>query len=179
MNKKIVFLNILIILLMIFAFSFSYALDGTLNQGNINFRKQPDTTKDNVIGSFSKGEKVKIISKEGTWYKVQKEDGTTGYVSADFVDEIKNEEGEEKEKEVNENQKTENTEKSNKENTINKNEKIKLKKDIDIYSLPIYYAKKIKNIKEEDEVEKIDEIGIWIKIKTENGYIGWALKSDL
>lgn len=178
-NKKIIFLNILLIF-SILSISFSvYALDGILTEGGVNFRKTPNTNEDNIISSFKKGEKVSIISKDGSWYKVQNEAGRVGYVSADFIKEKTEEEQLEKkqseEKKTNENEKKENITK-NKEEKVNK---IKLKNDLKIYSLPIYYSKNIKDVKKDDEIEKLDELGIWIKVKTNDGYIGWGLKSDL
>lgn len=181
-NKKIIFLNILLIFIILSISFYSYALDGILTEGSVNFRKTPNTNEDNIISSFKKGEKVSIISKDGSWYKVQNEAGRVGYVSADFIKEKLEEENisENKDKEnkenINKNKKNEENKEKKEEQKINK---IKLKNDLKIYSLPIYYSKNIKDIKKGDEIEKNDELGIWIKVKTNDGYIGWSLKSDL
>ena len=37
-----------------------------------------------ILGYFDKGEKVTVLAKENGWCKVQRENGTVGYVSSDF-----------------------------------------------------------------------------------------------
>lgn len=180
-----------------------YALDGKLNTDGVNFRKEANTTSA-VLDSFSKGDKVNIISKDGNWYKVKSKSGVVGYVSADFIDEIKAGETDKKteNKETNKESKNKTTETEKKqeektENTADKKEetkqedkkvdtkktetgnKIKLKEDLDLYYLPIYFSKKIKNVKKDDEVSSLDKMGIWEKVRTQDGYEGWLLQSDL
>lgn len=180
------------ILIMILISINIYALDGKLNTDGVNFRKEANTTSA-VLDSFSKGDKVNIISKDGDWYKVKSKSGVVGYVSADFIDEIKAGETdtktENKETEKKQEEKTENTADTKKEakkeekkvdtkNTETGN-KIKLKEDLDLYYLPIYFSKKIKNVKKDDEVSSLDKMGIWEKVRTQDGYEGWLLQSDL
>ena len=40
---------------------------------------------DKVVARASKGDKVQILEQQGAWYKVQLEDGTTGYASSKYV----------------------------------------------------------------------------------------------
>lgn len=181
-----------------------YALDGKLNADGVNFRKESNT-KSAVLDTFSKGDKVNIISKDGNWYKVKSGSGVVGYVSADFIDEVKPGETDKKtenketikesenkktETEKKQEEKTENTPDTKKEEPKQEEKKvdtkktqtgnkIKLKEDLDLYYLPIYFSKKIKNIKKDDEVNSLDKMGIWEKVRTQDGYEGWLLQSDL
>lgn len=187
MIKKSKNIICVVAILIIFLISINiYALDGKLNTDGVNFRKESNT-QSTVLDSFSKGDKVNIISKDGDWYKVKSGSGVVGYVSADFIDEItetkpenKDSEIENKKEEVKEN--TSDTKQKEKKEDTKKTEtgnKIKLKEDLDLYYLPIYFSKKIKNIKKDDEVNSLDKMGIWEKVRTQDGYEGWLLQSDL
>lgn len=194
MIKKSKNIICMVAILIIFLISINiYALDGKLNTDGVNFRKESNT-QSTVLDSFSKGDKVNIISKDGDWYKVKSGSGVVGYVSADFIDKIKASETEikteNKETEKKQEEKTENTSDTKKEEPKQEEKKvdtkkteignkIKLKEDLDLYYLPIYFSKKIKNIKKDDEVNSLDKMGIWEKVRTQDGYEGWLLQSDL
>ncbi|MBR3324825.1 MAG: SH3 domain-containing protein [Clostridia bacterium] len=53
-----------------------------------NIRKSPSSTGE-VISGTAKGESLKVIGKEGEWYKVSNEDGV-GYIRGDLISEKKN-----------------------------------------------------------------------------------------
>lgn len=182
-NFKIIFILVIAISMLSIKI---FALDGKFNTGGINFRKEPNTSSA-ILDSFDKGDEVKILSKDGNWYKIETKKGGVGYVSAEYLDEVKQDDKNEIEKtaEIENKEKSEIEEKTDKKTeTADKKEepsgqKIKLKTDLDIYSLPIYFSKVLKNVKAGDEVLSLDKMGIWEKIKTEDGYFGWVLQSDL
>ncbi len=49
----------------------------------VRFR-QDGNLNGKILGYFDKGEKVTILANENGWCKVQRQDGTVGYVSSDF-----------------------------------------------------------------------------------------------
>ena len=50
----------------------------------VNIR-EAGTTSSNIISTAQRGEKLKVIDKSGSWYKVETESGTTGWVHASLV----------------------------------------------------------------------------------------------
>ncbi len=50
----------------------------------VNIR-EAGTTSSNIISTAQRGEKLKMIDKNGSWYKVETESGTTGWVHASLV----------------------------------------------------------------------------------------------
>ena len=50
----------------------------------VNIR-EAGTTSSNIISTAQRGEKLKMIDKSGSWYKVETESGTTGWVHASLV----------------------------------------------------------------------------------------------
>lgn len=58
-------------------------LEGIITGSGVNFRSEP-TTSSAILGSFSKGTVVEVVSSENGWCKVVY-NGKTGYVSSDYV----------------------------------------------------------------------------------------------
>ena len=56
---------------------------GVITGTEVRFR-QDGNQNGKILGHFEKGEKVTILAKENGWCKVQRHDGTVGYVSSDF-----------------------------------------------------------------------------------------------
>ena len=52
----------------------------------VNLRSDTDTTKDNVIKQVQKGEAMKIFEEKNSWYHVELEDKTVGWVASWVVD---------------------------------------------------------------------------------------------
>ncbi len=50
----------------------------------VNIR-EAGTTSSSIIATAQRGEKLKVIDKSGSWYKVETESGTTGWVHASLV----------------------------------------------------------------------------------------------
>ncbi|MGL5245786.1 MAG: C40 family peptidase, partial [Sarcina sp.] len=55
--------------------------------------RQKPTTNSNVIGSLYSGQKVKVLASNGSWYKINF-NGSTGYVSKDYIRKSENGQGE-------------------------------------------------------------------------------------
>lgn len=49
----------------------------------LRFRAEPSTDKSVVTGTVSKGEVLKVLEKQDKWFKVQRDDGTPGYITTD------------------------------------------------------------------------------------------------
>jgi len=49
----------------------------------INFRSEPNEAKSSIIGTVYKGESYKIIEKQEKWLKIEKDDGSAGYITTD------------------------------------------------------------------------------------------------
>lgn len=178
-------ISLLVSIIFISLGTYIYALEGKLTEDGVNFRSKPEIEKDNIMDSFNKGDIVEVLSVDGDWYKVKDKKGRTGYTSGKYIEEISNEESKEKPK-TNEAKNVEETKpknepnkKPNKETNKEKKNAIKLKKDIEIYTLPIYYANKASDVKKDEEVEVLDKIGIWTKVRSEIGVEGWVLQSEL
>ena len=56
---------------------------GVITGTEVRFR-QDGNLNGKILGYFDKGEKVTVLVKENGWCKVQRENGTVGYVSSDF-----------------------------------------------------------------------------------------------
>lgn len=56
---------------------------GVITGTEVRFR-QDGNLNGKILGYFDKGEKVTVLAKENGWCKVQRENGTVGYVSSDF-----------------------------------------------------------------------------------------------
>ena len=85
MKKIIVTIATIVIITMLSAM-IVYAKDGQVTTSNLNFRDGASTSA-NVISKLSNGTKVNIISEDGNWVKIEY-NGTTGYVSKDYVKEV-------------------------------------------------------------------------------------------
>jgi stage II sporulation protein D len=62
-------------------------MTGKVTATTLNVRATP-STKAKVIGTVKKNQVITILSKEGTWYKIEYQKGT-GYVHADYVSNVK------------------------------------------------------------------------------------------
>lgn len=65
----------------------AYATTGTINDKNVDLKKQPDSKT--ILDYLNKGDEVEILEQQDGWYKVkaQTEQGkVTGYVSEKYID---------------------------------------------------------------------------------------------
>jgi len=49
----------------------------------LNYRSEPNDAKASIIGTVNKSESYKIIERQEKWLKIEKEDGTSGYITTD------------------------------------------------------------------------------------------------
>ena len=59
----------------------------TTSGGNLNIRSSPSTAGD-LVGSLPKGSYVTLISKTGSWWKVEYGAGAYGYCHADYIQKV-------------------------------------------------------------------------------------------
>ncbi len=90
--KRVILICILIlaaICLVGISKAYGATVTGTVNSEiGVNFRSEPDASKNNIIGAISYGEKVEILgTAQGggySWYKISY-NGKTGYAVSDFI----------------------------------------------------------------------------------------------
>lgn len=190
MNKKIYtkIIILLIVAVLVSLGTYVYALEGKITEDSVNFRSEPKIDGENVMGSFKKGDVVEIISKDNIWFKVKDEKGRVGYASRKYIEEIteankkpKKEEpktGIKEEKKEDKKQEEKQKEKKEEKPKVKINA-IKVKNDTQMCTLPIYYANKVGEIKKDEEIEIVDKIGTWTKIRNKVGAEGWILQSEI
>lgn len=81
-NKVIISFYIFILLMLILSIKI-FAVTGTITEGTVNVREKTDTNSKKVTYVF-KNDKVEVLEKDGSWYKV-KAKGKTGYIYEKYV----------------------------------------------------------------------------------------------
>ena len=61
------------------------SLQGVITASSVYIRSTPESNGA-VIGGATKGQQVRVVSREGKWLKIKMADGKTGYIFATFVD---------------------------------------------------------------------------------------------
>lgn len=167
----------------------SYAETGTIKGSAIRLRKEANT-ESTVIDTYGDGEKVEVIKKDGEWYKVTI-DKKTGYIYQDYIsvdedttnnenkEEDKNTEkeeetkSEEKEQEQEKNTKKEETKDEDKETDTVKLGTVKSATTQKIYILPNIGSSVIGEVKQDSDVDIIQEVNGWAYVSTDE-LSGWA-----
>lgn len=54
---------------------------------DVNIRESGDKEAE-VVGGFSKGDRVDVLNDEGDWYQVSYDNGKTGYAAKQFINQI-------------------------------------------------------------------------------------------
>ena len=83
MRKRILYILIITVMLMITNSIKTFAVTGTVTTETLNLREQA-STESNILALINQNDKLEVISKEGDWYKV-KYGTTTGYVSKQYI----------------------------------------------------------------------------------------------
>lgn len=172
----LVFLGIMSIII---ANNIAIAATGKVNDNNIRMRKEPNTTSE-IITNLYKNDEVEVLEKTGDWYKIKYEK-KVGYMRADLInitsgtvtDNTSNPTTQTQQTEKTENEKPDQTEVQ----TTEKKEYI-VKEDTNIKTYPVIYARNKVVIKKGEKVEKIEELGKWIKVKKDNN-TGWILINEV
>lgn len=184
--EKIKLFSIIILSIVILAIAVPKALavSGKLNEGNIRVREQANTTS-KVLKNLYKTDGVEILGKTGEWYKI-KSDNVIGYMKQEFIDitkgkaeDIPNIDGNNSSsKPVQEPEKPKQEESSTpkvEQKEIEKQEVV-IKADVEAKTYPVIYALKVFDVKKEEKLEKISEIGKWIQV-SKDGKQAWIPKA--
>ena len=138
---------------------------GKITTETARLREQPQTDS-KVLELASIGEEVEILEEVDEWYKVEYKN-ITGYIRKDLI-EVKNTQIENTTSETENN----NTETEN----IAKNEKVKVLEDIKLKIIPLISSIELNEVKQNTEVEIVETLNDWIKVKTTDGKEGWMTR---
>ena len=198
--KSIIFMAIIAIASMLFI-NISFAGNtGKIIVETAKLREQANTDS-KVLELASQGDEVEILSEENEWYKI-KYKNITGYLRKDLVQvdnkeaanttNNKNETTNEASENTNENtitNTTENnvtsentaTEKNDEQNEteIVKNEKYKIVENVKIKVIPLISSIELEEVQKDAEVEVVEILDNWVKVKTSSEKEGWIRKEKL
>lgn len=188
--KNIIIIMATICFASMFFINISFATNtGTISTETARLREQPQTDA-KILELVSSGEEVEILEQTENWYKV-KYKNITGYIRNDLV-EVKDEENtntEENQEVENNNTETSNTETDNtetsntetnntttSENTTFEKERYEILEDSKLKIVPLINAIEIGEVSKNTEIEVVENLGDWSKIKTDDGKEGWVVK---
>jgi len=202
--KNILVLSVLSIASLFFI-NECFAVDtGKIIVDTVKLREEANTNA-KVLELASIGEQVEILEEKQDWYKV-KYKNITGYIRSDLVqvekkdkkdseenktvenkvaeNNVSENENNQNEQQVTENKTTEQTAENNESNTttneeIQKNKKYNLTENVKIKIIPLISAIETEEVTKGEEVEVIDIINDWVKVKTNKEKEGWIIKSKL
>lgn len=198
--KSIIFMAIIAMASLLFI-NISFAANtGKVIVETAKLREQANTDS-KVLELASQGDEVEILSEENEWYKI-KYKNITGYLRKDLVQvdnkeaanttNNKNETTNETSENTNENtitNTTENnvtsentaTEKKDEQNEteIVKNEKYKIVENIKIKVIPLISSIELEEVQKDAEVEVVEILDDWVKVKTSSEKEGWIRKEKL
>ena len=198
--KSIIFMAIIAMASLLFI-NISFAANtGKVIVETAKLREQANTDS-KVLELASQGDEVEILSEENEWYKI-KYKNITGYLRKDLVQvdnkeaanitNNKNETTNEASENTNENtitNTTENnvtsentaTEKKDEQNEteIVKNEKYKIVENIKIKVIPLISSIELEEVQKDAEVEVVEILDDWVKVKTSSEKEGWIRKEKL
>lgn len=183
MKKTLKILGIVLILIVLLeAYNFAIAATGKVNESNIRMRKEPNTKSD-VIKNLYKNDEVEVLEKTGDWYKIKYE-GKEGYMRSDLVDIISGTVVDASATTTKPAETTTTTTQTSSTSveaatatTVVKKE-YTLKVDTSIKTYPVMYARNKIDVKKGEKVEKIEELGKWIKVKKDTNE-GWILSTEV
>ena len=198
--KSIIFMAIIAMESLLFI-NISFAANtGKVIVETAKLREQANTDS-KVLELASQGDEVEILSEENEWYKI-KYKNITGYLRKDLVQvdnkeaanttNNKNETTNEASENTNENtitNTTENnvtsentaTEKNDEQNEteIVKNEKYKIVENVKIKVIPLISSIELEEVQKDAEVEVVEILDNWVKVKTSSEKEGWIRKEKL
>lgn len=185
--KSIIFMTLIAIASLLFI-NISFAANtGKVLVETAKLREQANTDS-KVLELASQGEEVEILNEEDQWYKVKYKQ-ITGYIRKDLIElnnkeaaNITNTNDTSEEENVNtiENKEngTNNIEENAKTDTekTTENEKAKLLEDVKLKIIPLISSIELNEVKQNEEIEVIEELNDWIKVKTADGRKGWMTR---
>jgi len=167
--------------------------------------REQANTDSRVLELASQGEEVEILNEEDQWYKVKYKQ-VTGYIRKDLIELDNKEAASTKNKNEQTKEDTQNTTENTVENTsenvqtednkiventttdtnkeeneeeIVKDQKYKITEDVKIKVIPLISSIELDNVKKDEEVEVVEILNDWVKIKTSNEQEGWIRKEKL
>lgn len=192
--KSIIFMTIIALASLLFI-NISFAANtGKVLVETAKLREQANTDS-KVLELASQGEEVEILNEEDQWYKVKYKQ-VTGYIRKDLI-ELDNKEAASTNEQTKENEtqnttenvqteenkivedNTTDTNKTENEEEIVKNQKYKITEDVKIKVIPLISSIELDNVKKDEEVEVVEILNDWVKIKTSNKQEGWIRKEKL
>ena len=206
LNIKSIILMTIIALASLLFINISFAANtGKVLVETAKLREQANTDS-KVLELASQGEEVEILNEEDQWYKVKYKQ-VIGYIRKDLI-ELENKEAastKNKNEQTKENEtqnttentventtenvqtednkivenKTTDTNKAENEEEIVKNKKYKITEDVKIKVIPLISSIELDNVKKDEEVEVVEILNDWVKIKTSNEQEGWIRKEKL
>lgn len=190
--KSIIFMTIITIASLLFI-NISFATNtGKIIVETAKLREQPNTDA-KVLELASIGEEVEILEKVEGWYKV-KYKRITGYIRNDLIqEENKTETNNENISKTENNETIENITDENKtqenetvdtniepvKNEIIEKGKYKISENVKLKIIPLISAIELNEIDKDVEVEVIEILNNWAKIKTQDGKEGWIITDKL
>lgn len=186
MKKTLKILGIVLILIVLLAaYNFAIAATGKVNESNIRMRKEPNTKSD-VIKNLYKNDEVEVLEKTGDWYKIKYE-GKEGYMRLDLVDIISGTVVDASATTTKPAETTTTTTQTSSSTSVEaatssattvEKKEYTLKVDTSIKTYPVMYARNKIDVKKGEKVEKIEELGKWIKVKKGTSE-GWILSTEV
>ena len=139
-----------------------------------NLREQANSTS-KILEQISNGEEVEILEQQDNWYKV-KYNKIIGYIRNDLM-EIQNkiEDNTTNVTEPNDNEQVDTNISTTEETTLKKG-KYKILEDAKLKIVPLINAIELEAVNKNTEVEVIEVVNNWAKIKTVDGKQGWVIR---
>lgn len=189
MKKTFKIMAICAVVITIIAYNVVIAATGKVNESNIRMRKEPNTKSD-VIKNLYKNDEVEVLEKTGEWYKI-KYDGKVGYMRSDLIDITSGTvvDAASTTTTTTTTPATPTTETqtpttapttSETTATVTTTEKKEytIKVDSSMKTYPVMYARNKVDVKKGEKVEKVEELGKWIKVKKDTSE-GWILSTEI
>lgn len=204
--KSIIFMAIIAMASLLFI-NISFAANtGKVMVETAKLREQANTDS-KVLELASQGEEVEILNEEDQWYKVKYKQ-VTGYIRKDLIqtnnenaanttstkeqtnqsetqntieNTVENTTEENMQTESNTTIENEKTDTNNIENAeeITKNQKYKITDDVKIKVIPLISSIELEEVKKDAEVEVVEILNDWVKVRTSNEKEGWLRKEKL
>ena len=193
--KKSIVISLLTVATLVCTALCSLASTGVVTTDTLRVRKEASTDS-SIIALLSMNDKIEILGEEYGWYKIKSGD-TVGYVAAQYInvtsdtnvnEENSNKDNNNQEANNSENQNNENS--SNNENTnqesenkgntenVNKETVNVLLAEQKIYITPLINSLVIDTIKEEKQIEVINEVSGWSYIQA-GTITGWVRTENI
>lgn len=207
MNIKSIIMVAIICISSLFFINICFAANtGKIIVETAKLREEANTDS-KILELASIGDEVEILEETEEWYKV-KYKNITGYVRSDLI-QVENKENTKDNSTTSENTATENTstdtnntgnteiiENTSAQNTTTENttvesntteaeeaivekEKYKISENIKLKIIPLISAIEMNQVNKDEQVEVVEILNDWVKVKTENEKEGWVRKEKL